>query len=249
MPTVSVVIPYAGTCPHRESAYAWVRARLAAAHPAWEVVVGGGGDPWCKAAAVEDGLSRASGDVLIVHDSDVWTDLEPAVGAVVAGAPWARPHGQVYRFAQAASERIINGDEPAQVATESSVLTEPAYHGWDGGGVVVLRRDDYQRAPLDRRYIGWGSEDDSWARALSTIVGPQVQFEAPLFHLWHPVQPRLTRIVGSKASRDLWGRYKAATWHADRMAALIAEGRPDGSPSGSPPFSSPGPSTRPSARS
>lgn len=220
--TVSIVIPWAPIgCPHRESAYAWVRARLAAAHPAWEVVEGVGGAPWCKAAAVEDGLTRATGDVLIVHDADVVTDLAPAVAALEGGAPWVMPHRVVRRLTLEASQAVYGG---AAVSIDLA-HDEDAYRGWPGGGVVVLRCDDYERAPLDRRFVGWSGEDASWSYALDTLVGPHVRFAADLVHLWHPPQPRITRRAGSHESEALWLRYRAARGCPGRMSALIAEGR------------------------
>ncbi len=222
---VSVVVPWHGTCPHRERAFAWVKARYAAAHPAWEVVVGVGGDPWCKAAAVEDGLSRASGDVLVVADADVWCQgLQAAVDVLGDGAAWVVPHLSVHRFNEAATRQVLDGADPGAV-TE---FDEDPYHGWVGGGLVVLRREDYWRAPLDHRFRGWGNEDASWGHALEAIVGPHVRLDRPLCHLWHPPQQRMSRRVGNPVSEDLWRRYRSARGRPDRMAALVAEGRGGG---------------------
>jgi hypothetical protein len=219
---VSVVVPRGGACEHRQRAWRWVSARLTAAHPSWEVVEGFAEGPWCKAAAVADGLSRASGDVLIVHDADVWTELEPAVGMLDAGAPWVIPHRLVHRLNETATAMVLAGAEPA---TPVGAYDEAPYVGWEGGGVVVLNRADYDRAFLDARFQNWGQEDASWAAALDTLVGPHVRLDADLWHLWHPAPSRLSRRVGSKEGEALARQYQRAAGNHDRMSALVAGGR------------------------
>lgn len=158
-------------------------------------------------------------------DGDVWCDgLAAAVEVLEAGAPWVIPHLTVHRLNEAGAERVYAGEDPAVVAE----YAEAPYHGWAGGGLVVFRRESWDAAPMDRRFEGWSSEDDSWASALDAICGQHVRLSAPLWHLWHPPQPRLNRKVGSAESAALWSRYRRARGRPDVMARLVAEGRPDG---------------------
>ena len=216
---VSVIIPWAPGvgCRHREAALAWTASKwVGTGH---EVVVGENTGPWCKAAAVADGLARATGDVLVVADADVWTPgWEGAVGRVVSGVPWAMPHGKVHRLTHAATQQVLDGHEPAR----GMDLTQSPYQGWPGGGMVVLRRDVYVRAPLDPRFVGWSGEDESWAHALRTLAGPGWRGTAPLWHLWHPPQERMSRRWGSPEARELAARYvRARTF--ETMRALVDE--------------------------
>lgn len=186
---------------------------------------GHGGDPWVKADAVADALSRADGDVLVVVDADVWVDrLDVAVTVLGDVGRWVIPHHLVHRLTDPASEAVLAGAEWADAA-EMFGYAERPYPGWPGGGCVVVRREDYERAPLDRRFVGFGQEDISWSLALDTLVGPHVRLDAPLWHLWHPPQPRLNRRIGSHEGEALWQRYRTARRRAERMAALVAEGR------------------------
>lgn len=178
-----------------------------------------------KAAAVADGLERATGDILIVADADVWVDkLDEAVGVFQAGMAWVIPHRLVHRLNQEATERVLEGAEPASAAQDGGYDQQP-YTGWAGGGVAVLRRVDYERAPMDPRFVGWGSEDASFALALDCVLGRHTRLDADLWHLWHPPQPRMNRQVGSPEGEDLWRRYRKAARNRDRMLALIDEGR------------------------
>lgn len=216
---VSVIIPWAPDvgCRHREAALAWTASKwVATGH---EVVVGEHAGPWCKAAAVADGLARATGDVLVVADADVWTTgWQAAIDQVVSGVPWAMPHGKVHRLTHAATQAVLDGHEPARGMN----LTQAPYQGWPGGGMVVVRRDVYEVAPLDPRFVGWSGEDESWAHALRTLAGPGWRGTAPLWHLWHPPQERMSRRWGSQAARELAARYvRARTF--ETMRALVDE--------------------------
>jgi hypothetical protein len=222
---VSVVVPRTpGSCVHRDRAWEWVKARYAAVHPHWEVVEGVGGEPWVKAAAVADGLSRASGDVLVLADADCWTDGLGEAVDLLDVAPWVVPHLTVLRLTEESTAEVLAGAEPG----DAHDWDQAPYHGWVGGGFVVIRRADYERAPLDHRFIGWGLEDASFALAAEELVGPHRRLKWPLWHLWHPPQARGSRRYGSQQSEDLWRRYRRSRGRRDRMLALVAEGRAHG---------------------
>ncbi|WP_067226624.1 hypothetical protein [Streptomyces sp. NBRC 109706] len=213
--SVTVVIPWHPGCPHREAALGWVLARWRAA--GYEPLLGRApAGPWRKAAAVADGLRRAAGGVLVVADADVWTDgIGEAIDAVAGRAPWAIPHGPVRRLTRVATDAVLSGgplDGP---------LEQPPYRGFEGGGIVALRRDLYNKVPLDRRFAGWGQEDEAWALALRTLAGPPWRGDAPLWHLWHPPQARDSRRWGSANSRALYRRYRRAAGRPDGMRTLL----------------------------
>lgn len=219
--TVSVLIPFAGECPWRLRALDWVRAHYE--QLGWEVIIGQG-DPgaWRKADAVADALSRATGDVLVVADADCWSnDIETAAAIVNDGTPWSVPHTRVYRLNQGATEKVYAGEEPSSALWRA----RPPYRGVMGGGIVVIARDVYDDIPLDRRFVRWGGEDDSWGWALRTLVGEPERLTAHLWHLWHPsvAPPNATR--DNPPNNALAGRYKDAWQDRDAMRAIVEEAR------------------------
>ena len=213
-----MILPWRGGCEHREAALGWVRARYARA--GLPVVLGHHRTgEWNKARAVRDGLTRTRAGLLIIADADVWAGgLPAAIEEVRAGAAWAVPHRGVFRLTQNATRRLLAGGEP-----DHSDLTERAYLGVEGGGVTVIRRDVYEDCPLDPRFTGWGSEDESHGMALRTLYGPPWRGKAPLTHLFHPTPQRATRSFGSEAGRDLRKRYVRASGNPDAMRALLQE--------------------------
>jgi hypothetical protein len=176
-------------------------------------------EPWSKGVAVDRGVETAETDLLVVADADCLVQpaaLRACLEAVDQGAPWSQPHGPVIRLRAQATRLVLAGGRipfrPGRV------------HGPPGGGVVVLSRDAYDTAGgPDPRFVGWGGEDISWARALDTLLGPCVRFAYPLVHLWHRPAPRRATNRASAESELLAGRYYDAAGHPAEMRMLVAE--------------------------
>lgn len=225
--TVSVVVPWRAGCPWREKAWEWVQARYAAAHPDWELVTGTCADgPFNRSAAILDATSRASGDVLVVADADVWCDPQPAVDRVDESG-WAIPHLLIHRLAETSTLALLDGEEDWRglpLSGDNPQDSRP-YRGHETGTLVVLRRDVLEDVPPDRRFVGWGQEDDAWALALRKLVGVPWRGRGDLVHLWHPAPPRLTRRVGNPESLALFRRYDRARRNRAAMRALVDESK------------------------
>jgi hypothetical protein len=235
--TVSVLVPYRPDSPERARAWRWVRSWWADHHPDWQVVAGSGpSGPWRKALAVADALARADGDLLVIADADVVSPgvFEAVAQVVQAGAAWAIPHGSVHRLSEAATVMVYDGTPPdraaelggyaLRAASAAPALPRQPYVGVEGGGMLVLPRATYERAPLDPRFAGWGGEDEAHARALVTLAGRPWRGTAPLWHLYHPLAERLNEHVGNAESHALLVRYQyAAKAGPEAMAALVAE--------------------------
>lgn len=221
--TVEVIVPWRAGCPHRESAWRWVRARWVEA--GWAMTVAELPDgPWVKAHAVNPAAQASAADVVVVADADCWSPaVGDAVAMVEAGRAWAMPHGRVWRFNEGFTQSVLVGADPAACRPEWA--TETPYWGVAGGGIVALRRDVALDVPLDPRFEGWGGEDHAWGFALRTLYGDPWRTEAPLWHLWHPPEPRMTRKVGSMRSELLRRRYFSAQGSVEAMRALVDEAK------------------------
>lgn len=224
--STTVVVPWRPS-PERERLWAFLRLRWEAA--GYEVVEGSCPDdgPWCKAAAVADGISRATADLLVVADADVWCDGVPAaVAAVAAGeARWAIPHHLVKRLTASATDEVLASGAWPTVRNAFTYADRP-YIGHPGGGIVVLTRAAWDAAPIDPRFLGWGQEDNSWALALRILCGREWRGVEDLWHLWHAPQPRMNRTTGSSAGAALYRRYWGARNSVRNMTALVDEARP-----------------------
>jgi hypothetical protein len=225
--SVAVVMPYQAG-PGRADLLHHVWNRLA--DDGWPVVIGAPRqERWCKATAVGEAIAQVelrahAGDVLVVHDADVIVDLAALREAVAivetGGAGWAIPHTHVVRLSENASEALLRGSPMA-----SPSLARQPYVGVPGGGVVVVPLATYEDTPLDRRFVGWGDEDESWGWALRTLHGEPWRSDASLVHLWHPhAAPGARRNPDINANR-LRRAYRAYREDPERMRALVTLGR------------------------
>lgn len=217
--TVSVVVPFRPDGAERDRNWAWLRSRHEAA--GWEVVEGDCDGEWNKPAAVNHAARRASGSLLVISDADVFVSpahLDAAV-ARARHAPWVVPHRETRRLTEAATVKVLEGGDPRRLPTAAPVRVAGA-----GGGLLVVSAEAFWSVGgMDERFEGWGFEDVSFALALDCLVGPHVRLDAPLYHLWHPRQPRPKPTPGRLLpNRVLYRRYVEAA-ASGRMADLLKE--------------------------
>ena len=221
---VAVIVPRTPGQPARDAAWSWVRARYLERHPDYELVEAHGpAEPWVKANLVNPAVAATTADIVVVADADCWTDhLELAVAAVERGYPWAIPHRRVHRLTEAATELVLAGGR----LDRHLELDEPPYVGCPAGGIFAARRDVLLDVPLDPRFVGWGGEDRSHGWALRILYGGPWRHDGPLWHLWHPPQPRQSRNVGTAANHELRARYESVRRDAAAMRRLLEEVTP-----------------------
>lgn len=236
---VSVVVPMRGLDERRALLWEWVRARFAERHPDWQIVLGhdgrADGQPFCRSAAIIDGLRQADGGVVLITDADVWCDqFVAAVQAVADGADWCLPHGQYIRFTTEATDRILAGEDPAGLDLPGNWEEEP--YAQRPGAVHAIRRDLALAVPPDQRFVGWGGEENAWGWALTALAGEPVRLDGRAWHLWHEPQPRQSRHVGNSANQALRQRYQraASTWGTEAITQLVAEARGEADPAAQP---------------
>jgi hypothetical protein len=223
-PSVTVVVPFTpGICAVRDRVWEWVRARYAALHPSWSVVVAEGAGEWSKGRTLADTIAGVTSDVVIVADADCVippADLSSAVARVAAGAPWVVPHRQVLRLDERETERVLASPREEGIIRPQRRQRRRYYEGIAGGGIVVIRRDAWDIAPMDPRFVGWGYEDICWGIALDTLVGDHVRLDGDLIHLWHP--PQENHASPNATSEALYQSYLAAKNLPRRVRALVA---------------------------
>ena len=212
-----VLIPFQGGCKHRVRALGWVLNRFATTHPDWSIQVCDlpADEPWNKGKALAQATVRDQH--VIVSDADVWCDGLTEAVAQLDEHEWAIPHKGVFRLNQQATERLLDTGH-----IDDSSLEERAYPGTVGGGITIMHTETFSRVPLDPRFEGWGQEDDAWGLALYQLAGHPWRGKAPLYHLWHPPQQRISRRIGSVEGKALLRRYGRARTPED-MQALIDE--------------------------
>lgn len=224
--TVSILIPYTNPtgCAHRQAARSYILDHYATHHPDWQIVEGDSGTPWSKGAALASAASRAGGDVFLIADADSFTDpdvVADGVQRVVDTNGWVVPHRGVYRLDKQFTADVLAGSPPRPSRT-----CRAPYMGVAGGGITIVPRSVWDTVGgIDPRFEGWGGEDLAFGWALETLIGPCERLRAPLWHLWHPLEPKGRKRRGSPASEALAGRYRDALGHPEAMRALVDEAK------------------------
>jgi len=220
--TVSVLVPFRAGCPWREEAWEWVRPHFAP----YEVVVGSCADgPFNRSEAILDAASRAAGDIFVVSDADVWCDPTEAIEQADR-LGWAVPHNLIHRLSPESTSKVLAGaDWRGLPLSSDNHQDRKPYRGNETGTLVVIRRDVLFDVPPDLRFVGWGQEDNAWGAALRTLVGKPWRGTDDLVHLYHPAQPRQSRVVGNPDSLNLWRRYRSARRSPALMRSLVDESK------------------------
>lgn len=184
-PRVSVLVPYRENGAERAANWSHVRSLYERKFPSWEIVTASGPDgEFSRAGAIIEAAKKATGDIFVVADADVWSDgIGDAVTRVAAGAAWADPAGRkVIYLTRAASQSVLSGGAWNQSGAEKAVSRVPC------GGLVAISKPCFLRCPPDARFRGWGAEDHAWAAELARMYGLAATVTPnPLWHLWHPI--------------------------------------------------------------
>jgi hypothetical protein len=223
--TVAVLVPFCGGNPHRERNWSWVRSKYE--QDGFEVVVGTTDAPgFSRTQAILNAREQSDADVFVIGDADVWPEgLDDGIAeAEVAG--WAVPNWFIHRLSEASTWRVYGGEpwRGLELSQDNPQDTRP-YPVHEGGTCLVVTAEAFDTAPPDPRFVGWGQEDDAWALALHSLVGKPWRGVADLVHLWHPAEPRKSRVLGNEANRRLLGRYLACRRRPDLINEVIEEGR------------------------
>lgn len=228
MSDVEIIIPWfpALATPERTRALEWNLYRWAALGHGPPAVSVSPSERFCKADAVRAAVRSSRASCLVVADADVQppADMATAIAKVRWDCePWAKPFTNVYRLNKQATEDWFQTKHVDLGNIQN--LTQPPYIGIPGGGIVVISRENYELVPLDKRFIGWGGEDESWGYAMHTILGPPWVGMSNLIHLWHEPQERLNRRTGNLANEELRKKYLKLVSKVDKMRALVDEGK------------------------
>lgn len=203
-PQVSVLVAFRESGDgERTRLWEWIRARLEAEHPDFEIVLGtdDGVDPFHKTLADNRAARGASGDVFYIADSDTWVTpsrLRAAVaGAATDRASWWRPWTEKLRVGERVTAELLARPEWDGSLDRLWWKTRENRNSHWAAPPLVLSREAFEAAGgYDERFRGWGHEDDAFAHVLRGLFGESVSIRGTAIHLFHP------RI--GRSGSDLW---------------------------------------------
>jgi glycosyltransferase involved in cell wall biosynthesis len=255
---ISVIIPFrASNDIQRIKNILWLTRYWRKALPGAEVIIGKDSlfdQPFSKSVAVNSGVAKSKGDVLVIVDADGYISADAVLhcaeeirDARKRGQKlWFVPYRKFYRLTQCASHFLLQSDPDnpfrfPDPLPEEFVLgdTDPAVGHWYGAMIQICPREAFETVGgWDERFRGWGNEDHAAMRAMDTLYGPHKTLPGQVLHVWHPQigpQGKQAQVHWKErmwAGQDepgindkLGGRYYGAYLNPDKMRKLLDEGK------------------------
>ena len=209
----------------------WVLRYWSAQLPGAELIVSD--DPFdnrafSKSAAINAGVYRSTGDILVLVDADGYIDADAIVHCAEeirkeearGRRLWFVPYRKFYRLNQEASDILLNSDpadpamfsnppEPCQIQGDA----DPNVGHWYGAMAQILSRTAYNIVGgWDERFRGWGGEDHAAMRATDTLYWHHKSLPDQVLHLWHPQ-------IGPQGTAA-WIHWKERMWEGQEDPAV-----------------------------
>lgn len=208
---LSIIVPYWPDNGDRDLNWGFNRPRLEALFPDAELLIGGDA-PGVHARCMNNLIDKATGDVLMLLDSDVIVNALDVLGAATTVSVYGEwGHLTTYhQLPRGVTEGIRMFGDPA------SEMPEPEDTLWSGPSVAppifITRNAMREHGLFDERYRAWGADDIALTIMLTTLWKPPVRFPGSAFHLDHE------RDRENAWTHDLTGYYQRAS--GDRDAVL-----------------------------
>jgi hypothetical protein len=224
---ISVLIPFQSDGGgSRDTIFHLVKKRYETCMPDLELVIGEDeGQPFNRARARNMAAARASGDLFILADADIFfgTRLIDKIKMMADRHPWLIPFSRGYKLNPLATRRVTQTGALQLPKTLSVADIQENCTSLGGFMNVMSRRAFETVGGMDERFMGWGPEDLTFTMALDTLVGKHFRMDETIFHLWHPPAERYHQYTPS--NEELKNRYCQANGNAGAMKQLISERR------------------------
>jgi glycosyltransferase involved in cell wall biosynthesis len=256
---ISIIIPFRSPNKgnQRVKNLEWLMRYWKTQLPGAEIIIGEDPEPdkpFSKSAAVNNGVEKSTGDVLVIVDADGYISPDSVLHcakeirhAIKRGQHlWFIPYRQFYRLTEEASRLLLASNpkrpvdftepvHPAHVLQD----TDPTVGHWYGAMIQIMPREAFDCVGCwDERFIGWGGEDHAAMRAMDTLYSLHKTLPGQVLHVWHPQigpQGSATQVhwkdrmwegqASPQANDILSGRYYDAYRNVEKMQKLVNEAK------------------------
>jgi len=207
---ISIIIPFrAPSVPdERVRNIEWLKQYWRTHLPSAEVIIGEDPDThraFSKSVAVNAGVAKSKGDVLVIVDADGYLTAESVrhCAAEIRTARklghrlWFVPYRNFYRLSNDATKRLLRSDIhephvfPNELDSRDYLNLDDANHKIAhryGALIQIVPREAHTIVGgWDERFRGWGGEDVAAMKAADTLFTPHKTLPGRVFHLWHPM--------------------------------------------------------------
>jgi glycosyltransferase involved in cell wall biosynthesis len=218
---ISIIIPFRRpvSTGRRSNNLQWLLRYWRHWLPLAEVIIGQDPQvhlPFSKSVAVNDGVRRATGDILVIVDADGYVPYASVLkcASEIRKARrrdkrlWFVPYRKFFRLSKSASDLLLASDPKNPLFSEPPHAqyvqgdADPNVGHWYGAMVQILPTEAF--IEWDPRFRGWGGEDHAAMRATDTLYWPHKTLPNHVLHMWHPQ-------IGPQGT-DSWIHWKERMW-------------------------------------
>lgn len=191
---ISFVIPFRPSTQERKDLCDFVVARYSGYWPDAEIVLSDtDSEEFSRSGAINRGVEKASGDMLVISDADTICNraaLEKATTMSALTSRWVLPYATMgyYNLTEGFTSQVLRRKPTMKVSPDDyGFAYDHNIESWSG--LLVMPRAAFDAVNgFDERFQGWGYEDNSFRLAMDTIWGPYLRVEDEnVYHLYHSV--------------------------------------------------------------
>lgn len=193
-PSTTIIIPFRDA-PYRTRNLQFVQAYWKHRVPEAHVIVADSGDAmFNKSKTINEAFRNGPrSDCTIMADADCFTTDNAIRQAMYKF--WGRlvlPHRGIASLTEAQSADVLKAVDPSK-RIGGKIYRKNRRKKAMCGGIWVMDSEILDAHPLNEEFTGWGGEDIEYLGRV-----PHERLNAPLYHLYHPVQTRDNRKENQK---------------------------------------------------
>lgn len=221
MPIASLIVPIKKDYGERDYLWSLIEKRHKELIPEVEIVIGENNDElFNRSKAINDAVTRAKTDILILCDSDSYfrKDLIYTIIKYLDTSPWTIPFKKAYRLSPDTTKVFIQRGLPERVQLNIHHCIKID----DCPGMILnaMKKSAFETiGGMDERFCGWGYEDLAMVCALDTLVGKHTRIPGGVYHLYH--EPAKYDHPHYLENQALYNKYKEAYGDKKKMLNII----------------------------
>jgi predicted glycosyltransferase involved in capsule biosynthesis len=210
---ISVIIPYKYENKIREELLEVVLEQYRSFSFIDEIIIGddtSGEDVFCRAHAINNGVDRSSGDILIIADADIIIHSRTLLMGIKRAKKenFIIPFGSVIYINQETTNRMVARETVTIDEMENKPFAKVSirpesftYYKKMAGGINIITRELFNKIMgYDKRFINWGYEDIHFCcKILNELGDYNILADEKVYHLQHP----RGRIFPSEHNRNI----------------------------------------------
>jgi predicted glycosyltransferase involved in capsule biosynthesis len=229
---LTIVIPFRAQSERRKEIFEWILSRYKILFSGSQIIVADSDPtkPFSRSQSRNVGVSSVKTEYVLIADADTipfYPFIKLGYESLINGANWVIPYGKkgYFNLKKPYSDKVLS------MSCDSFIT--PDLFEWDfqleswAGQILMKTQCFHDVNGYDERFVGWGYEDNSFQKAMDTLVGPFTRIESGwTAHIWHHAAEAETwsqpHIENNRRLHSLYAQYSG---NQILMSELVAGNR------------------------